>query len=135
MMTTARQPNPPVDVIRVLVVDDHPVIRRALSDLLSAYEALEVVDEAADGVEGLEALGRNDAHVVILNYVMPRMDGAETARKIRARWPHVGIIGLSADTAGDEMESAGAHAFVLKDAGVEPIVAAIRRLVGAGNAC
>ncbi|MDN5850978.1 MAG: response regulator transcription factor, partial [Nitrococcus sp.] len=107
---------------RVLVVDDHPIVREGIASVLSSDERVVVVGEAADGVEAIDAVARYQPEVVLIDVNMPRMNGVEATREIHRRWPEVRIVALSVqDDAATEkaMISAGAAAFVSKsdDAG------------------
>lgn len=114
--------------IRVLVVDDHPVVREGIAAVVSRQTDLEVVGEAADGLEAVESASRLKPDVVLMDLQMPRMDGVEAIRRIRAEQPGVQVIILTTyDT--DELVfqgiQAGARGFLLKDAPREDLVRAI----------
>jgi DNA-binding NarL/FixJ family response regulator len=120
--------------IRVLVVDDHKVVRRGLRGFLDGEPDLEVVGEAGDGQEALEELTRLDAtggrpDVVLMDLRMEPVDGIEATHRIKARHPDVEVVAL---TAFDEPESvhaafaAGASGYVLKDADADEVAAAVR---------
>ncbi len=113
--------------IRVLLVDDHAVVRRGLAAFLMAYDDLELAAEAADGAE---AVGKcHDADVVLLDMVMPQMDGAEVARLMRRQCPHIQIIALTSFHADEIVQralQAGAIGYLLKNVGADELAAAIR---------
>jgi PAS domain S-box-containing protein len=117
--------------IRLLLVDDHAMLRRALASMLAAEPDLCVAGEAADGHEAIDAVERLAPDVVLMDISMPRMDGLEATRRIRARWPRVQVIGLSmhdrADRA-DAMLDAGAAAYLSKSGEIELLFQTIRRL-------
>ncbi|MFP4143763.1 MAG: PAS domain S-box protein [Phycisphaeraceae bacterium] len=104
-------------VARVLVVDDHAIVRQGIANVLSSDQRLAVVAEAADGLEAIEAVDRHRPDVVVIDVNMPRMNGIEATREIRRRWPEVRVVGLSVQddeaTAGT-MRDAGAAAFISK---------------------
>ena len=92
---------------RVLVVDDHAVVRRGLSDFLESEPDLELVGDAADGLEALELLDRLDAagrrpDVVVMDLQMAPIDGIETTRRIRSSYPAVEVVALT--SFGEEEE-------------------------------
>lgn len=125
--------------VRIVLADDHSMMREMLASLLNERDGLEIVGEAADGAEAVELAAREAPDLVLLNFRMPRMNGAEAAQEIRRRWPHIAVVGLSADSAdGDvppQMKAAGADTFVSKDAGVDAIVAAIQNLSAGARRC
>ena len=107
-----------MDRISVLIVDDHPVVREGLRTFLELQEGLEIVGEAADGVEALEKVGQLVPDVVLLDLVMPRMDGITTIRQIRALSPSTRILVLTSFSENDKVfpaVKAGAHGYLMKD--------------------
>jgi len=107
-----------MDKISVLVVDDHPVVREGLRIFLELQPDLEVVGEAADGVEALEKVGQMLPDVVLMDLVMPRMDGITTIRQIRALSPSTRILVLTSFSEDDKVfpaVKAGAHGYLMKD--------------------
>jgi DNA-binding NarL/FixJ family response regulator len=124
----------PDRAIRVLIVDDHAVVRQGLLAFLATEPGLDVVGDAAEGAAALALLARLDVagrrpDVVLMDLVMEPIDGIETTRQIRARYDDVEIVALT--SFGEEARvraalEAGAAGYVLKDAEVEEIVAAIR---------
>ncbi|MBL8154537.1 MAG: response regulator transcription factor [Anaerolineae bacterium] len=115
--------------IRVLVVDDHEVVRRGLSFALAAHEDLLLAGEAADGQEALEACAAAQPDVILMDIQMPRMNGIEAARLIRQQHPQVRIIALT--TFSDEetvrdMLQAGCSGYLLKTTTMNELASAIR---------
>jgi DNA-binding NarL/FixJ family response regulator len=120
--------------IRVLVVDDHAVVRRGLFAFLEGEEDIEVVGDAEDGEQALDLLGRLDAdgrrpHVVLMDIQMEPVDGIESTRRIRARYDDVEVVALT--SFGDKQRvhaavRAGASGYLLKDADVDEVAVAIR---------
>lgn len=107
-----------MDRIGVLIVDDHPVVREGLRAFLELHEDLEVVGEAADGVEALEKVGQLVPDVVLMDLVMPRMDGITTIRQIRDLSPSTRILVLTSFSENDKVFpaiKAGAHGYLMKD--------------------
>ena len=106
------------DPIRVLIADDHEVVRDGLRMILEAEESFEVVGEAADGVEAVELTGQLQPQVVLMDLRMPRMNGLEAIERIRAEWPLVAIVILTTYDEDDLMVRglrAGALGYLLKD--------------------
>ena len=122
------------DRIRVLVVDDHAVVRRGLFDFLSSEPDLEVVGDAHGGAEALDLLVRLDSEgsrpdVIVMDLQMEPVDGIETTRRIRARYDDVEVVALT--SFGEEERvyaalEAGASGYLLKDADADEVAAAIR---------
>jgi DNA-binding NarL/FixJ family response regulator len=120
--------------IRVLVVDDHEVVRRGLRAFLGGEADLEVVGDAAGGSEALELLAGLDAkgrkpHVVLMDLQMTPLDGIESIRLVRERYDDVDVVALT--SFGDEQRvhaalEAGATGYLLKDASADEVAAAIR---------
>jgi PAS domain S-box-containing protein len=115
--------------VPVLLVDDHAMMRQGLRALLADEPQLEVVGEACDGLEALELVARLEPRLVLMDYSMPRMDGLEATKQIKARHPGVCVIGLSMYREADRakaMLSAGASAYVEKTAGADALLDTIR---------
>lgn len=115
--------------IRVLVVDDHAVVRRGLEAFLQAYDDLELVGEAADGPEAIAECERLQPDVVLMDLLLGDMDGVEATRQIRRRLPGAQVIALT--SVRDELWiqralAAGAIAYLLKNADAQELAAAIR---------
>ena len=114
--------------VRVLVVDDHPVVRSGLRLLLGTIDGLEVVGEAADGESAVRECRLLGPDVVLMDLVMPGIGGLEATRRIRAAQPEVAVLVLTMSDDNDTLRSAlraGARGYLLKEAGQEDIVAAI----------
>lgn len=104
--------------IRVLVVDDHAVVREGLRTFLDMLPDIELAGEAASGREALEAVEKKRPDIVLMDLVMPEMDGIETTRRIRAGHPEVRVIVLTSFAEEDKIFPAiraGAMAYLLKD--------------------
>ena len=120
-------------MIRVLVVDDHAIVREGLRSFLALQEDIEVVGEAGDGEEALEAVRRLAPDVALMDLVMPRMDGIEAIRHIRAESPQTRVIVLTSFVDEDKMlpaVRAGAAGYLLKDVAPQELVSAIRTVHG-----
>lgn len=122
-------------VIRVAIADDHSLVRQGLRRYLETAEGIEVVGEAADGVELLALLEETSPEIALVDIRMPEMDGLEAARQIRERFPDVGVIMLSAyDDRQFVVEAvrSGARGYVLKARDAEHLIQTVR-LVATGN--
>jgi len=116
-------------LIRVLVCDDHEVVREGLRTFLHLQEGIEVVGEAADGSAAVEESGRLDPDVVLMDLVMPKLDGIEAIRRVHACCPAARIIVLTSFADDDKLlpaVRAGASGYLLKSAPPAEVVKAIR---------
>jgi DNA-binding NarL/FixJ family response regulator len=116
--------------IRVLVADDHPVVRQGLRDLLEDAPGIEIVGEAENGEQAVEATKRLRPEVVLMDLVMPGTDGTAATRRILEDRPETRILVLTSYGADDKLFAAlkaGAQGFLLKDATGDELVRAIRR--------
>jgi len=114
--------------LRVLLADDHPVVRKGVADMLREQPEIEAVFEARDGLEAVDLALQTRPNVVVLDISMPRLSGVEAARQIRAQLPEARIIGLSMHEEADMAEAmyeAGAAVYLRKDVASEALVAAI----------
>lgn len=115
--------------IRVMLVDDHAVVRSGLAAFLLAFDDLEFVAEAADGEEALRKCGEVQPDVVLMDLVMPGMDGAAAARAIRERFPETQVVALTSFKDEEFVKSvleAGAIGYLLKSVSAEELAVAIR---------
>jgi DNA-binding NarL/FixJ family response regulator len=118
--------------IRVLVADDQRVVRDGLSMLVGLIDGVEVVGTARDGVEAVELARRERPHVVLMDLRMPRMEGAEATREIRAALPDAQVLVLTTYADDESLFPAlrsGARGYLTKDASAEEIEQAIKALV------
>ena len=114
--------------LRVLVADDHPIVRKGLADLLREQKEIEIVFEAGDGPEAIDLCERSHIDVVVMDVTMPRMDGLQATRRIKRARPQTRVIGLSMHENGDmaqTMIEAGAVAYFRKDVRADALIAAI----------
>lgn len=114
--------------IRILLADDHRVLRAGLRLLLERQPGFEVVAEASDGREAIELAKAHSPQIVLLDIGMPNLNGIEAARQISARQPEIGIIILSMHADESYLLRAlksGAKGYLLKDAGEDDVVQAI----------
>jgi DNA-binding NarL/FixJ family response regulator len=123
-------------VIRVLVVDDHPVLRTGLSQLLEQAEGVELSGLATDGAEGVELALAGRPDVVLMDLEMPGLDGIEATRRIRAAGTHTQVVVLTSFSDRErilEALDAGASGYLLKDAEPEELLRGIHA-AAAGDA-
>jgi PAS domain S-box-containing protein len=126
---TKRPAAVPPAKIRVLLVDDHQVVREGLTTLLAQCPDLTVVGLAADGQEAIELAHTLQPQVVVMDVNMPRLNGIETTRRIAAAWPSIKVIGLTMhadESSHDAMRSAGAVDCLVKSGPTEALLQAIR---------
>ena len=115
--------------IRVLLVDDHEMVRSGLEVFLEVSDDLALVGEAADGEEAVRLCDALHPDVVLMDLVMPRMDGIEATRAIRQAHPHTQVIALTSFKDEELVHAAlqaGAIGYLLKNASIEELSAAIR---------
>ena len=115
--------------IRILLVDDHDMVRRGLAVFLLAYDDLVLVGEAANGVEALEKCAELLPDVVLMDLMMPVMDGITAIRSIRERFPATQVIALTSFSEEKLVENslqAGAIGYLFKNVSVDELAAAIR---------
>ena len=114
--------------ISVLIIDDHAILRMGLSSLINAEKDLEVIGEAEDGATGTALVGKLNPDVIILDLMMPEMDGVETTRRIISDTPSAHILILTSFGTSDALShalSAGALGAILKNAAFPDLVQAI----------
>jgi len=123
------------DQIRVLIADDHTIVRSGLRLLLEAEADIEVVGEALDGNEAQLLAESLKPDVILMDIAMPRVDGVEATRQIKSRWPEINVLVLTMHRTDDyffEMLKAGASGYVLKGAETDELIHAVR-IVGKGE--
>lgn len=119
------------DPIRVVLTDDHLVVRRGVADVLSSSGQISIVGEAANGQEALEVCRATQPDIVIMDVRMKGMDGIETTSRIKAQCPQVRIIGLSTFPQDDiiqGMKGAGASGFLVKELTAAELIDATVRI-------
>lgn len=115
--------------VRVLIADDHEVVREGLRMILETEDGFEVVGEACDGTQAVEMAGQLEPDVVLMDLRMPKMDGLEAIERIRASWPNVAIVILTTYNEDDLMVRglrAGARGFLLKDTSRQALFDSLR---------
>lgn len=123
MSTSSSQP------IRVMLVDDHSMVRRGLAAFLKAFDDLQLAGEAENGEAAIQLCADILPDVILMDMVMPDMDGAAATRVIRQKFPHVQVIALTSFKEGDLVKNAleaGAIGYLLKDISADELVRAIR---------
>jgi DNA-binding NarL/FixJ family response regulator len=118
--------------VRVLLVDDHVMVRQGLKALLEGYPDVSVIGEASHGEDGVEMAAKLEPDVVLMDINMPWMDGIEATRRIKKIRPEITVIGLSVNDSSqviDAMKKAGAAAFVSKDAASDQLYQAIAEVM------
>ena len=119
----------PDGAIRVLLVDDHAMVRRGMRDFLGLHDDIEVVGEAADGAEAVERALVLEPDIVVMDLMMPGLDGIEATSRIKAARPDIEIVALTSFIEEARVVAAieaGASGFLLKDAEADQLAAAIR---------
>jgi DNA-binding NarL/FixJ family response regulator len=125
------------DRLRIVVADDHPIVRAGIVGLLEAADDLEVVAQAGDGAEAVASAETHRPDLVLLDLQMPRMDGVEATRRILASVPGVRVLVLTTYESDESILraiEAGASGYLLKAAPEEEILAGIRSVAAGGVA-
>lgn len=115
--------------IRVLITDDHAIVRKGIRALLATEKDIQVVGEACNGQEVIELASSLQPDVILMDLVMPKMDGIEATRQVTAQLPQTRVLVLTSFAADDKVFpaiKAGALGYLLKDSSPEALVAAIR---------
>jgi NarL family two-component system response regulator YdfI len=115
--------------IRVVIADDHPIVRNGLRLMLGTSEGFELAGEATDGASAVRLVAEQQPQVVLMDLRMPGMSGLEAIERIRQEWPQVAVIILTTYNEDDLMIrglQAGAHGYLLKDTDLDVLLQAIR---------
>jgi NarL family two-component system response regulator LiaR len=118
--------------IRVIIVDDHTVVRSGLGAVLASSEGMELVGEAENGEEAIRLCERLQPDVVLMDLLMPKMDGVTASKIIHERWPQIRIIALTSFREKEYVEGvlkAGATSYLLKNVSADELISAIDRAV------
>ena len=119
----------PSQPIRVMLVDDHTMVRRGLAAFLKVFDDLQLAGESESGADAIQLCARILPDVILMDMVMPDMDGATATRAIRQQFPQVQVIALTSFKEGDLVKNAleaGAIGYLLKDVTADELVRAIR---------
>jgi DNA-binding NarL/FixJ family response regulator len=119
--------------IRILLADDHAVVRQGFRMILSAHSDLEIVGEAGNGREAVELAATLRPDVVVMDVTMPELNGIEATRRLTAENPHIRVVALSMHKDSvyvREILRAGARGYLLKDSVADDLVAAVRAVAG-----
>jgi DNA-binding NarL/FixJ family response regulator len=128
-MSSSEAVSAPAAKARVLVVDDHALLRTGVANIINQEPDLQVVGEAGNGAEAVEAYERHRPDVTLLDLRMPVMEGVEAVRRIRERDPNARVVVLTTYDTDDEIAralKAGAKAYALKDISADELVRCIR---------
>ncbi len=121
------------NAIRILIVDDHPMVRSGLQDFILTRDGMQLVGEAQNGVEAVEFCATHDVDVVLMDMVMPLMDGSEATRRILALGKPVKVIALTSfheQNLVEQAMKAGATSYLLKNVTAQELVEAIKAASG-----
>jgi NarL family two-component system response regulator LiaR len=124
---SAMSPTP----IRILLVDDHAIVRKGLRALLTEVADIEVVGEAGDGRQAVNQAAALQPDVILMDIVMPNMDGIEATQQITQQWPEARVLALTSFAADNKLFpaiKAGALGYLLKDSDPEELIQAIRQV-------
>ena len=119
-----------MEKIKIIIADDHTIFRQGLRMLLAQEDDMEVVGEAADGIEALELAKKHNPDIILLDIAMPNMDGVKVAGKIKKSLPQIKIIVLTSysdDQFLYEFLKLGVSGFVLKDSASQELIYSIRK--------
>lgn len=117
------------ETIRVMIVDDHDIVRRGLSTFLNGYDDLVLVGEAANGQDALRVCGEVKPQVILMDMMLPDMDGVTLTRSIRSLYPDTQVVMLTSSKDGDLVQAAlqaGAIGYMLKNISVKEMAETIR---------
>lgn len=123
-------------MIRVLIVDDHPMLRQRVAQLLRSSEGFEVVAECADGSEVLDAVAASPADVVLMDYAMPGLNGVEATRQLVSVKPDTKVLLFSGSMTATSLAAAaaaGASGYLVKSGDPDQVREAIRTVAAGGT--
>jgi len=114
---------------RILIVEDHTILREGLKSLLSSHLDFEIVGEAGDGLEAIRAVDRVQPNLILMDLSMPRMDGIAAIREIKKKWPKIRVLALTVHKTEEYIMAtlgSGADGYILKDTTHAELLEAIR---------
>ncbi|MCG8515011.1 MAG: response regulator transcription factor [Halanaerobiales bacterium] len=123
-------------LVRLMIVDDHPFFRQGVSLFLDGVEWVDLVGEADNGKKALDILHQQPVDLVLMDLQMPEIDGIETTKQVLEEWPTVKVLVLTSFNSWDQVYQAlqaGASGYLLKNAKPEQLLAAIRAAVAGGS--
>lgn len=123
---------PSAGLIRVLLVEDNPLVRQTVKSVLQKYSNIEIIGEAGDGEEGVLKAGQLQPTVVVMDINIPKLDGIAATRLIKTNYPQIAVVGLTLNTQGynlDAMLKAGAFETVSKESAFEELYGTLQRAV------
>lgn len=118
------------DMVRIMIVDDHKVVRSGIGAFLQVFDDFELVGEASNGQEAIEKCEKLKPDVILMDLVMPEMDGAQATRVIKKKYPGIQVIILTSykeDNLVEEALKAGAIGYLLKNVSAEELSSAIKQ--------
>ncbi len=124
-----------MEPIRIVIVDDHPIVRQGLRAVIRTLPGMAVVGEAHDGKQSVAIVGTTRPHLVLMDLVLPGLDGVEAIAAIKQQWPAVRVIALTTFAEAELVlgaVQAGADGYLLKDVDVQELARALR-MVHAGQ--
>lgn len=122
--------------IRLLIIDDHSIVRQGLITIMATTPDIQVVADACDGGRGLDEVRRHQPDVVLLDYSIPGIQGADLIRRLKAEHPRGQVLVLSMHKEGEivsRLLKAGAAGYITKDAQAETLLCAIRKVASGGH--
>ena len=120
--------------IRVLIVDDHVMVRQGLRAVLQSYANIDVVGEAGNGEDALSSVAKLQPTIVVMDIGMPSLDGIAATRLIKMQYPDIAVLGLSVNAPTyhvDAMLKAGAFDVITKEKAVDELYSAVQRAIAA----
>jgi two-component system, NarL family, response regulator LiaR len=114
--------------LRILVVDDHPMVRRGIVSLINASKGMTCIGEASNGLEAIKACQQTEVDIVLMDLIMPQLDGVGATRAIMEAYPQIRVLILTSFHEQDQVHNAlraGALGYLLKTTSAEELIAAI----------